>query len=50
MNDDLYKHIQELRDESEKRYAVKLVERIVFAILGAVGIAVVVKLISLINL
>ena len=42
--------MHEERRESDSRYAIKLVERIVFAILSITGLAVLAKFLGLINL
>lgn len=41
---------EEVLQDADRRYAMKIVERIVFGILGLVGLAVVTKIITLIGL
>lgn len=50
MDEKLYEIIKEEREKSDRDYAVKLVEKIVFAMVGIICVAVAVALLKQINL
>jgi len=50
MNEDLYKLVKDERKTSDEKYAVKLIEKIVFSALSVVGLAVLAKFLMTINL